>query len=156
LFLFGCGGGTNEVSAASNHLVDAGRPVEDAAKEPMKPTQEAALIDASTSTAPGTISRADLNAVLAKGPGQLLGKVETNAVFENKRFLGFQITAFIGEAPKTVDLRVGDVVLAVNGRKIERPEEYFAIFQDLAHASELCFDLMRDGEKRTLRYPIVD
>jgi type II secretory pathway component PulC len=50
----------------------------------------------------------------------------------------------------------GDVVTAVNGRPIERPEQALAAFQSLAVAPELRVAYERDGARRELVYPIDD
>ena len=104
----------------------------------------------------GAIRRADLDAVLAEGPGALLARVTTEPARVGGRFAGFRITGFPAGPPAAVDLRVGDVLRAVNGRRIERPEHYFEAFRSLSGAGELRLDLYRDGAREVLVYPIVD
>jgi type II secretory pathway component PulC len=55
-----------------------------------------------------------------------------------------------------VDLAPSDVVTAVNGRPIERPEQALTAFQSLAVATELRVTYERDGARRELVYPIDD
>ena len=50
----------------------------------------------------------------------------------------------------------GDVLVAVNGKKIISPDDYFRVFQELSVASEIRFDLLREGRPETISYPIVD
>jgi len=105
---------------------------------------------------PGTVSRSDLDELLAAGPAALLARVETAPEREGGRFAGFRITGFPGGPPAAVDLRVGDVVVRVNGRGIERPEQYFEVFRALAGAAEIRFEIIRDGAPLTLTCPVVD
>jgi type II secretory pathway component PulC len=105
---------------------------------------------------PGTIFRKDLNEVLASGPASVLALITTEPVRSSGQFVGFKISGFTQGAPQSIDLQVGDVILAVNGRKIERPEHYFEIFEELRVASELRFDLQRDGTKKTLSYAVIE
>jgi type II secretory pathway component PulC len=106
--------------------------------------------------AAGQISRSDMNRVLAAGPAALLAQVVTDPVRENGRFVGFRIAQFKNGEPTSIDLKTGDVILLVNGRKIERPENYFQIFEELRVASELRFKILRGGEELELSYSIVD
>jgi type II secretory pathway component PulC len=123
----------------------------DAPESPSLPRPEPAV----PSSAEG-ISREDLDRALAAGPAALLAEVRTEPVFEQGRFVGFKIAAFVNEPPTVIDLRVNDVILSVNGRKVERPEDYFEVFRALEKADELSFEVLRGGEKKTLRYPIQD
>ena len=55
-----------------------------------------------------------------------------------------------------VDLRAGDVVTRINGHAIERPEEAHEVWAELRTAPALVVDFLRDGQRRTLRFAIVD
>ena len=105
---------------------------------------------------PGQIRRADLNRVLDLGPGGLLALVETEPFREAGRFVGFRIVRFSNGDPSAVDLRAGDVLCAVNGLPIASPDDFFRAFQELKVASELRFDLFRDGASLTFQYPVVE
>jgi len=104
---------------------------------------------------PGTIARADLDEVLARGPAPLLALVVTEPYREQGRFVGFRILEFPQGEPTAIDLREGDVILDVNGRRIERPEHLFEIFEQLKTADRIVLRLKRDGRDETLTYPIV-
>jgi type II secretory pathway component PulC len=104
----------------------------------------------------GAILRADLRQLLARGPAGVLAMVRTEPARSGGRFVGFRIRAFAVESPEVVDLRVGDVVMAVNGQPIVSPDDFFRVFQELEVASELRFDILREGKKECLVYPIVD
>jgi S1-C subfamily serine protease len=105
---------------------------------------------------PGTVRRADLDALLAEGPGALLARVETAPEQRAGKFVGFRITGFPGGAPRMIDLRRGDVVIRVNGHGVERPEQFFEAFRTLSGAAEIRFEILRGGEPVELLYPITD
>jgi type II secretory pathway component PulC len=138
----GCGGATVEAPITET---DLGTEIAELNAEPPAPAP----------ATPATISRADLDRFLAGGPAPVLALVVTEPYKEHGRFVGFQIKAFTQGEPTAIDLRPGDVILAINGRRIERPEHYFEVFEALKTAHQLRFDLRRDGEKQRLVYPIV-
>lgn len=107
-------------------------------------------------TTTGTIARADVNSVLDRGPGVFLRGVDMQPTFEAKRFAGWQILSFYPDEPRfeTVDLVPGDVVVGVNGRRIERPEQLIELWEQLRTAPAIEIDVLRDGEPRKLLYTI--
>jgi hypothetical protein len=108
--------------------------------------------------AAGTISRAELNKVLDAAPGRFLQHVQTEPRFVGGRFRGWKLAAFYpGDARFAgVDLRAGDVVLAVNGRSIEQPEQLMEVWEALRFERVLVISLERDGQPRQLRFEIRD
>ncbi|MFO0697317.1 MAG: PDZ domain-containing protein [Polyangiales bacterium] len=104
------------------------------------------------------IARADLVPVLDAGLGRFLQGVSTEASLADGRFVGFRIVSLYPNDPRFrgVDLRPGDVVTRINGTSIERPEGAFQVWNGLRVSSELMIEYLRDGERRELRYPIVD
>ncbi|MBX7194178.1 MAG: hypothetical protein K1X94_19140 [Sandaracinaceae bacterium] len=108
-------------------------------------------------TTPGTIQRAALDEVLSRGPGAFLSKVAVEPNLVEGRFTGFRVTELRDTALfESVDLQPGDTIVSVNGQPIERPEQAFEVWSGLRVASELTVDVLRDGQPRQLRYPIVD
>lgn len=106
---------------------------------------------------PGTIQRTALDDVLARGPGAFLSKVSLEPNVVEGRFVGFRVTELHDAALfDAVDLQPGDTILSVNGQTIERPEQAFEVWSALRVASELTVDVLRDGQPRQLRYPIVE
>ena len=105
----------------------------------------------------GVIRRADLDAVLERGPGAFLSRVEIEPVMEGESFVAFQVLALHDEAMFSgVDLLPGDRLVSVNGQTIERPEHAMTVWSSLRVASELTVVVSRAGETRELRFPIVD
>ncbi|MFO0712970.1 MAG: PDZ domain-containing protein [Sandaracinus sp.] len=108
-------------------------------------------------TTPGTIQRAALDEVLSRGPGAFLSKVAVEPNLVEGRFTGFRVTELRDTALfESVDLQPGDTIVSVNGQPIERPEQAFEVWSGMRVASELTVDVLRDGQPRQLRYPIVD
>jgi type II secretory pathway component PulC len=152
IVLLGCGATQKVESDEGAPLIDESEQgVTSVAGDVAEPAMETA-----PTLPPGAILRADLQAVLAAGPAALLQKVVTEPVRKNGKFVGFRLAEFTQGAPAAIDLRPGDIILLVNGRKIERPENYFQVFEELQVASELRFRLLRDNEVKTLLYPIID
>lgn len=137
----GCGG-----AAAQTEIVETDISTQIEAAESEAPTAP---------MTPGTIARGELDELLADGPAPILAMVVTEPYRERGRFVGFRIVSFTQGQPTAIDLRPGDVILAVNGRRIERPEHYFEVFEALKQADQLSFDVRRDGVDQQLTYPIV-
>jgi type II secretory pathway component PulC len=97
-------------------------------------------------------------AVLSRGLGDLLGRLQVEPALGAGKFHGWRIVKLRANDPMWhgVDLMAGDVVTAVNERPIERPDEAFAAFQSLAVAKELRVTYERAGARRELIYPIDD
>ena len=73
------------------------------------------------------------------------------------KFHGFRVTALHDPSFWAgVDLAPGDVITAVNGLPIERPEMAQTAFESLDVASELHVSCERDGQPHDLVYTIVD
>ncbi len=107
----------------------------------------------------GKLRRADVLQTISAGLGSFLQYVSFDVdhpVLRNNKFFGFRIAQLNGEGWKGIDLKPGDIVTAVNGFPIERPEQAMEAFQSTAVASELRVDYERAGEMRALRLAIID
>jgi len=105
----------------------------------------------------GTIARDDLRAVLEAGIPRFLQSVRTEPHKEGDRFVGWRLLSIFDDSSFTSGpLRVGDTVLGVNGRTIERPEQLFAVWEALASAPAITFQLLRAGQAYEVRYAIED
>jgi type II secretory pathway component PulC len=107
---------------------------------------------------PGRLSRGEVVATLSRGLGDFLTRVQIEPLLAGGKFRGWRIVQLRqGDLMWTgVDLAPGDVVTAVNGRPIERPEQALSAFQSLAVSSELRVTYERNGARRELVYPIDD
>ena len=124
-------------------------------------SEDVAGADAQAYEAPavqGAIQRADLLPVLDAGLGRFLQGIEAEPALEGGRFVGFRVVTLYPNDPRfrAVDLGPGDVVLRVNGQSVERPEQAFQVWDGLRVASQLLIEYLREGERRELRFDIVD
>ncbi len=127
------------------------------AKTAVEP-QVASASAGSLPTPAGTLRRSDVRQALSGGLGTFLQNLTLDVdhpVFRDGRFVGFRITA-LNPAWSTIDLKPGDVVTAVNGFSVERPEQAQQAFLSLAVASELRVDYEREGAPRSMRLAITD
>ena len=106
----------------------------------------------------GQITRDELDGVLDAGPGVFLHGMVVDADVVDGRLRGWRIRSFQVNEPKYdhVDLQPGDVVLAVNGRLIVRPEHLQRVWDSLREAKALVVDVERHGATFKLEYTIVD
>jgi type II secretory pathway component PulC len=107
---------------------------------------------------PGRLWRRDVVAALSRGLGNFLSRLQVEPALGAGKFIGWRVVELRANDPlwQGVDLAPGDVVTAVNGRPVERPEQAFAAFQSLAVAKELRVAYERAGARRELVYPIDD
>ena len=127
---------------------------------PPAASEPAPAVSAAPAAAPGTIGRAALDLVLDGGLGRFLGRVETEPARENGQFVGFRVVSLEGPLvasdPTGSGLRVGDVVVRVNGQVIERPEQALTVWEGLRVASTLAIEYLRAGQRREARFEIVN
>ena len=104
----------------------------------------------------GTIDRALLLAVLDKGPGMFLRQLEITARMDGNRFVGWQLVQLLD--PKSplhdVDVVADDVLLAVNGKPITRPDQLQSVWDSLRTANELRALVWRGDAKVELAFAI--
>ena len=102
------------------------------------------------------MSRQELVHLLGAGPGAFFAHVEIEAALDEGRFVGWRLADLPGQRPRWLDLRTGDVVTAVNGLAVERPDDALRIWETLQVASEVHIEYRRQGEARRLRIPVHD
>ncbi len=124
-----------------------------------KPAPSASAAATPLPNAPYTLKRSQVKEAL-KAPALVLQNVVLDydhPVFVGGKFRGFRVLEVRG-GPEwaAIDLKTGDVVTAINGFRVERPESVGQAMETLVVASELRVDLDRDGEARALRFAIVD
>lgn len=108
--------------------------------------------------APGPLNRAEVEAILTEGLGRFLARVAVSPVLARGRFVGFRLDAaedLDAWHAAGADIRVGDVILRVNGIRIERPEQALWAFERLRIANEIAVDLLRGGAQVAVRSPIL-
>jgi S1-C subfamily serine protease len=104
----------------------------------------------------GTISREKLVAVLNAGPGTFLRQLEVAPKKQGERFVGWELVQVVDRASPLVDvdLLVGDVLLAINGKPISRPDQLQAVWESLRTANEVTAQLWRGDTQLTLAFAI--
>ena len=104
----------------------------------------------------GTIERARLIAVLDSGPGAFLRQLEVAPRMDGERFVGWQLVQVIDRSGPlvNVDVAPGDVLLAINGKPISRPDQLQTVWDSLRTANELDADLWRGKDKLRLAFTI--
>lgn len=155
------------LAAACGPKVDPKRPSYDE-DLPADPAANAAKPEAAPEAAPraeappgkglrtGTIERARLIEVLDHGPGAFLRQLEVTPRMDGNRFIGWQLVQLIDHTGPLADVDVvpGDVLLAVNGQPLSRPDQLQAIWDSLRTANEVVADLWRGNAKLQLRFAI--
>ncbi len=101
----------------------------------------------------GVIDRAGLVAIVDAGLGRLFQQLKVSPSMKKRRFVGFQITAMHPHWASST-LQTGDVVTALNGMPVERPEQAMAAFESLRTAEQLVVSLLRAGSPVTVRFRI--
>ncbi|MEI7895060.1 MAG: hypothetical protein WCI05_18335, partial [Myxococcales bacterium] len=108
----------------------------------------------------GSLRRSRVRQVLGQGLGSFLQRIELadEPVFLDGKFYGWRIAALRGDPGfwRGVDLRADDVVVRVNGKGLERPDDAHEAFRSLDTSSELLVEYERGGVRRELRYAIFD
>jgi S1-C subfamily serine protease len=124
---------------------------------PAQPTVPAAPMAAPVEAQPKEgIARSVVDRALKAGLGRFLAYVEIDPALDDKhKFVGWRIVALHGPWDG-VDLKVGDIVLRVNGFPIERDDQANKAFKSLSVASEIRVALLRDGKPAELRLAIVE
>jgi hypothetical protein len=108
---------------------------------------------------PGVLRRSALRRGVDAGLGQwLAGGVDVDRSPPRGRFQGWLVNRLYPADPcyRDIDVRVGDVVVRVNGKSVERPEVAGEVFSALRSAPALVVELVRDGQPRTVTLPIAD
>jgi hypothetical protein len=104
------------------------------------------------------LRRSSLVKTIDAGLGRWLQTVSVDPKVERGRFRGWIVRSLPAGDPcyAGVDLRADDVVVRVNGRSIERPEQAHELWVSLRSSPALVIDFLRAGQPRTLRFAIVD
>src|ERR1043165_6751667 len=104
----------------------------------------------------GTIARDRLIAVLDAGPGMFLRQLEVSPRMAGDRFVGWQLVQLIDPPGPLADVDVapGDVLHAINGKPLERPDELQRLWDSLRTANELKAQLARGDARLELRFTI--
>ena len=101
------------------------------------------------------MTRAVLSRAVDAGPGAFLSTVELRGVRSGGRFGGWEVLSF-DPRYQGAGVEVGDVIVRVNGRSLERPDDLSALWQVLRDAPELVFEVKRGGAPAIVRVPVLE
>lgn len=104
----------------------------------------------------GTIARDRLLAVLDAGPASFLRQFEVAAKMSGERFVGWQLVQLVDQQSPlaSVDLAPGDVLLAINGSPLSRPDQLQTVWDALRTANVVTAQLWRGSTQLTLEFAI--
>lgn len=109
---------------------------------------------------PHTIYRSEIDQALARGPGFLLAQLGPEPFRMQGRFVGWEITRVFPDLPQLCepgcDLQVGDIILSVNGDRLETPTAFSNMVTRLPELDTLQVKSVRDEKRRVVTYQIVD
>ncbi len=105
----------------------------------------------------GTIPRDRLIAVLDQGPATFLRQVEVTPRLSGERFVGWQLVQLNDRTSPLVDVDVapGDVLLAINGKPLSRPDQLQSVWDSLRTANMVSAQLWRGETQLTLEFAIA-
>lgn len=125
----------------------------------VEPAPEAPVVVARP-RAPGTIFRDEVELATARGPAHLLRQLGPEPYRHQGQFVGWRITRLFPDEPSlcapTCDLALDDVILSVNGMRMQTPQQLSDALQSLPKWTALEVQSLRDGQRRVVTYPIVD
>lgn len=104
----------------------------------------------------GTIARDKLVAVLDAGPGMFLRQMELAPKLSGERFVGWELVQVIDRNGPLhdIDLVPGDVLLAVNGKPLSRPDQLQTVWDSLRTSNQLSAQLWRGQAQFQLDFAI--
>jgi general secretion pathway protein C len=86
---------------------------------------------------------------------QFMTQVRIIPYFEGNKSAGYRLAAMRpGSAFEQLGFRGGDVIQRVNDVELTTPEKMYTIFQNLKDEKRVTVDVLRQGQKTTLRYEI--
>ena len=156
LALLACGPKVEPQSPSFDDDLGGKREVEPTEAAAPAPVPERPVAPVGKGLRSGTIERARLIAVLDSGPGAFLRQLEVTPRMDGERFVGWQLVQLLDRTGPLVDVDVvpGDVLLAINGKPISRPDQLQSVWDSLRTANELDADLWRGKDKLRLSFTI--
>lgn len=108
---------------------------------------------------PQTIFRSEIERALAGGPAYLLRQLAPEPYRVSGKFIGWEITRLFPDDPELCDpcdLAIGDVILSINGDRLETPQAFAAMVEKAGRLKTLEVRSLRDEQRRVVKYAIVD
>ncbi len=108
---------------------------------------------------PGTIFRSEIEHALSRGPGYLLYELGPEPFRLSGKFVGWEITKVFPDEPDLCadgcDLLPGDIILSVNGDRLETPQALSNMVEALPSTSKLVVKSIRNEKRRTSTYTLL-
>jgi type II secretory pathway component PulC len=155
LAVFACGPKVSTTPRAFDDDLEMGKPsVVPAVAEPT--SEPRTVAPPGKGLRSGTIARDRLVAVLDAGPGTFLRQLEIAPRLSGDQFVGWRLVQLLDHTGplNDVDLAPGDVLLAINGKPLARPEQLQAVWDSLRTANEVTAQMWRGDQKLELRFTI--
>lgn len=89
----------------------------------------------------------------SQSPAVILSKVSLEPIQDGTSLLGYRIVG-MEEPFEGVDLRVGDIVVGLNGKVPKTPDVYFETWQESKSTGVAIVNIQRDLERYELRWQI--
>lgn len=105
----------------------------------------------------GTIARARLVAILDAGPAAFLRQLEVAPhLRDGNRFVGWQLVQLVDQQSPLYDVDVvpGDILLAINGKPLARPDQLQTLWDSLRSANAVSAQLWRGDAQLTLEFAV--
>ncbi len=104
----------------------------------------------------GAVRRQDLLRTLGRSAGEFFRLIRYVEEIRGGSLVGWRLLSLPETQPSWIDVQPDDVVTAINGISMVRPDDAQQIWETLQVASEIRIDLLRSGESRSVRIPIED
>lgn len=109
---------------------------------------------------PATLYRSEVDWALRRGPAYLLAQLGPEPFRHGGRFVGWEITRVFPDdrelcAPGC-DIEVGDVILGVDGDRLETPQALSRVLERLPNLDVLEVQSLRNGKRRVVTYTLVE
>lgn len=129
--------------------------------DPQAPDPGAALSASVAAERPAdTIFRSEIEHALARGPGYLLYELGPEPYRLSGKFVGWEITKVFPDEPDLCadgcDLQAGDIILSVNGDRLETPQALSNMVDSLPSMTKLVVKSIRNEKRRTVTYALVN
>ena len=104
-----------------------------------------------------TMQRAVFKAIMARGPQQFIAGLKVKPHSVRGRFVGFKLVGHTPESPvaRSTNIRVGDVILSVNGHSLERPDQFMRAWETIQTAKSLEIRLLRAADRFRYRWTFL-
>jgi hypothetical protein len=137
VFALGCSSSTESTAPKTAKAAD--KPAAPPAPQPAAP--------------PDKLERTAIKTVLPSGLPWILRRVWPEEVVREGKFIGWRLVA-IPEEWLGLDVRPDDIVMRINGKGVETPDQLWEAWTSLATAPELRVNYERNGENKEFVLPI--